>query len=31
MSMLAGYPLGLHNALMEVYRFTMFLPAQDAG
>jgi hypothetical protein len=27
MSMLAGYPLGLHNALMEVHRFSMFLPA----
>lgn len=27
MSMLAGYPLGLHNALFEVYRFSMFLPA----
>lgn len=27
MSMLAGYPLGLHNALIEVRRFSMFLPA----
>lgn len=27
MSMLAGYPLGLHNALSEVHRFSMFLPA----
>ena len=27
MSMLAGYPLGLHNALVEVHRFSMFLPA----
>lgn len=27
MSMLAGYPLGLYNALMEVHRFSMFLPA----
>jgi hypothetical protein len=27
MSMLAGYPLGLHNALFEVHRFSMFLPA----
>lgn len=27
MSMLAGYPLGLHNALVEVQRFSMFLPA----
>lgn len=27
MSMLAGYPLGLHNALLEVHRFSMFLPA----
>jgi hypothetical protein len=27
MSMLAGYPLGLHNALAEVHRFSMFLPA----
>lgn len=27
MSMLAGYPLGLHNALYEVHRFSMFLPA----
>lgn len=27
MSMLAGYPLGLHNALIEVHRFSMFLPA----
>lgn len=27
MSMIAGYPLGLHNALVEVHRFSMFLPA----
>jgi hypothetical protein len=27
MSMFAGYPLGLHNALFEVHRFSMFLPA----
>lgn len=27
MSMLAGYPLGIHNALYEVQRFSMFLPA----
>lgn len=27
MSMMAGYPLGLHNALFEVHRFSMFLPA----
>ena len=27
MSMVAGYPLGLHNALVEVHRFSMFLPA----
>ncbi len=27
MSMLAGYPLGLHNAFFEVHRFSMFLPA----
>jgi hypothetical protein len=27
MSMLAGYPLGLHNAFVEVHRFSMFLPA----
>jgi hypothetical protein len=27
MSMMAGYPLGLHNALVEVHRFSMFLPA----
>lgn len=27
MSMLAGYPLGIHNALYEVHRFSMFLPA----
>lgn len=27
MSILAGYPLGLHNALVEVHRFSMFLPA----
>jgi hypothetical protein len=31
MSMLAGYPLGLHNALVEVYRFSMFLPAPLFG
>ncbi len=27
MSMFAGYPLGLHNAIFEVQRFSMFLPA----
>ena len=27
MSMLAGYPLGLNNAIFEVQRFSMFLPA----
>ena len=27
MSMMAGYPLGLHNAIYEVQRFSMFLPA----
>jgi hypothetical protein len=27
MSMMAGYPLGIHNALFEVHRFSMFLPA----
>ncbi len=27
LSMMAGYPLGLHNALEEVHRFSMFLPA----
>jgi hypothetical protein len=27
MSMLAGYPLGLNNALFEAHRFSMFLPA----
>jgi hypothetical protein len=27
MSMLAGYPLGIHNAFFEVHRFSMFLPA----
>lgn len=26
MSMIAGYPLGIHNALFEVQRFSMFLP-----
>jgi hypothetical protein len=31
MSMLAGYPLGLHNALFEVHRFSMFLPAPLFG
>lgn len=31
MSMLAGYPLGLHNALFEVHRFSMFLPAPLMG
>jgi len=31
MSMLAGYPLGLHNALFEVRRFSMFLPAPLLG
>jgi hypothetical protein len=27
MSMMAGYPLGIHNAFFEVHRFSMFLPA----
>ena len=27
MSMLAGYPLGIYNAVIEVQRFSMFLPA----
>ena len=27
MSMLAGFPLGINNALFEVHRFSMFLPA----
>ena len=31
MSMFAGYPLGLHNALVEVHRFSMFLPAPLMG
>jgi hypothetical protein len=31
MSMLAGYPLGLYNALVEVQRFSMFLPAPLIG
>lgn len=31
MSMLAGYPLGLYNALIEVHRFSMFLPAPLMG
>lgn len=31
MSMLAGYPLGLYNALVEVHRFSMFLPAPLFG
>jgi hypothetical protein len=31
MSMFAGYPLGLHNALVEVHRFSMFLPAPLLG
>jgi hypothetical protein len=31
MSMLAGYPLGLNNALFEVHRFSMFLPAPLMG
>jgi hypothetical protein len=31
MSMLAGYPLGLHNAFFEVHRFSMFLPAPLLG
>lgn len=31
MSMLAGYPLGLHNAIFEVHRFSMFLPAPLFG
>ncbi len=31
MSMLAGYPLGLHNAIFEAHRFSMFLPAPLFG
>lgn len=31
MSMIAGYPLGLYNALVEVHRFSMFLPAPLFG
>ncbi|HEY5729258.1 MAG TPA: hypothetical protein VIS72_04355 [Anaerolineales bacterium] len=31
MSMLAGYPLGLYNAIIEVHRFSMFLPAPIFG
>jgi hypothetical protein len=31
MSMFAGYPLGLHNALVEAHRFSMFLPAPLIG
>jgi len=27
MSMIAGYPMGINNALFEVHRFSMFLPA----
>ncbi len=27
MSMMAGYPLGINNAVNEVHRFSMFLPA----
>jgi hypothetical protein len=27
LSMIAGYPLGIHNAFFEVHRFSMFLPA----
>jgi len=27
MSMMAGYPMGLNNAIFEVHRFSMFLPA----
>ncbi len=27
MSMMAGFPLGINNALFEVHRFSMFLPA----
>ena len=27
MSMIAGYPMGLNNALFEAHRFSMFLPA----
>ena len=27
MSMIGGYPLGINNALFEVHRFSMFLPA----
>ena len=25
--MIAGYPLGIHNAFFEAHRFSMFLPA----
>lgn len=31
MSMMAGYPMGLHNAIFEVHRFSMFLPAPLLG
>ena len=27
MSIVSGYPLGIHNAFYEVHRFSMFLPA----
>ena len=27
MSIIAGYPMGINNALFEVHRFSMFLPA----
>jgi hypothetical protein len=27
MSIISGYPLGIHNAFFEVHRFSMFLPA----
>ena len=27
MSIIGGYPLGIHNAFFEVHRFSMFLPA----
>ncbi|MBN2258437.1 MAG: hypothetical protein JW704_11565, partial [Anaerolineaceae bacterium] len=30
-SMMAGYPMGIHNAFVEVHRFSMFLPAPLLG
>jgi hypothetical protein len=27
MSIIAGYPLGIHNAFFEAHRFSLFLPA----